>query len=117
MVPSVEVLLALKPLEHISTGEGRNAETRVPSAEAPSALPDQDDVVGPPGAGSPIPLEVLAGHEVEAAAEEAARPCARELPRISAATEILETEDDTPLKEEEVQQCRGSARYADRSVV
>ncbi|OAE29762.1 hypothetical protein AXG93_810s1030 [Marchantia polymorpha subsp. ruderalis] len=72
--PSAQAPLALKPLEHISTGEGRNAETRVTLAEAPSAVPGRDDVVGPPGAGFPTLLKVLAGHVVEAAAEEAAKP-------------------------------------------
>ncbi|OAE35342.1 hypothetical protein AXG93_3546s1000 [Marchantia polymorpha subsp. ruderalis] len=99
---------ALKPLEHIPTGEGRNAEPRVPSVEAPSAVPDWEDVVDPPGAGSPTPLEVLTGHGVETAAEEAARAIARESPRISPATEILETEEDTPSEEEEVQSVRGT---------
>ncbi|OAE32327.1 hypothetical protein AXG93_2801s1000 [Marchantia polymorpha subsp. ruderalis] len=99
--PLAQAPLALEPLEHIPTGEGRDAETLVPSAEAPSAGPDWEDVVGPPGAGSPTPLEVLGGHGVEAAAEEATRPSARESPRISAATEILETEEDTPSEEEE----------------
>ncbi|OAE29844.1 hypothetical protein AXG93_339s1020 [Marchantia polymorpha subsp. ruderalis] len=89
-------------MEHITAGEGRDAETRVPSAEAPSAVPVREGVAGPHGAGSPTPLEVLAGYGVEAAAEEAARPSPRESPRISAATDILETEDDTPSEEEEV---------------
>ncbi|OAE25643.1 hypothetical protein AXG93_4368s1020 [Marchantia polymorpha subsp. ruderalis] len=53
VVPLAEVTSALKPLEHIPTGEGKDAETP----------------------------------------EEAARPNARDLPRISAATEILETEE------------------------
>ncbi|OAE31909.1 hypothetical protein AXG93_2894s1000 [Marchantia polymorpha subsp. ruderalis] len=88
-----------------------DAETSVPSVG-----PDWKDVVGPPGAGSPTPLEVLAGHGVEAASEEAARPSARESPRIYAATKILETEEDTPSEEEElvlrVDRClRGYARW------
>ncbi|OAE33325.1 hypothetical protein AXG93_4123s1000 [Marchantia polymorpha subsp. ruderalis] len=62
----------------------------------------------PTGASSPTPLEVLAGHGVEAAVEEAVQPSSRESPRISAATEILETEDDTPLEEEEVESVRGT---------
>ncbi|OAE28903.1 hypothetical protein AXG93_510s1000 [Marchantia polymorpha subsp. ruderalis] len=102
------VPLALKPLEHLPTGEGRNAETCVPLAKAPLAVQDREDVVGPPGAGSPTPLEVLAGDGVEAAAKEVARSSARELPRISAATKILETEDETPSDEEEVQSVRGT---------
>ncbi|OAE29579.1 hypothetical protein AXG93_4003s1000 [Marchantia polymorpha subsp. ruderalis] len=60
VVPSAETPSAPKPLEHIPTGEGRNAETRVPSTEAPLAVTYRDDVVGPSGAGSPTPLEVLA---------------------------------------------------------
>ncbi|OAE22088.1 hypothetical protein AXG93_3084s1040 [Marchantia polymorpha subsp. ruderalis] len=99
---------ALKPLEHIHTGEGRNAETHVPLAEASSAKPEWEDVADPPGAGSPTPLEVLAGHGVEAVADEATKPSARESPRISAATKILETEDDTPSEEEKVQSVRGT---------
>ncbi|OAE23072.1 hypothetical protein AXG93_1544s1060 [Marchantia polymorpha subsp. ruderalis] len=63
---------ALRPLESIPTGEGRDAKTRVPSAEAPSAEPDWEDVVGLPGA------------------------------------EILETKDDTPSEEEEVQSVQGT---------
>ncbi|OAE34220.1 hypothetical protein AXG93_3131s1000 [Marchantia polymorpha subsp. ruderalis] len=108
MVPLAETTSALKSLEHIPMGEGRNADTRVPSAEAPSAVLDRDDIVGPPWAGSPTMLKVLAGYEVEAPAEEAARPSARESPRNPAATKILETEDDTPLEEEEVQSVRGT---------
>ncbi|OAE21412.1 hypothetical protein AXG93_3954s1020 [Marchantia polymorpha subsp. ruderalis] len=115
---------ALKTLEHIPTSKGRNAETRVTLA-----VPRRDDVVGPPGAGSPTPLEVLAGHGVEAAVEEAARPNARESPSISLVTEILETEDDTPSVEEEVQSVRGTPigvlceqvvplpRYLDRKAI
>ncbi|OAE19091.1 hypothetical protein AXG93_2062s1020 [Marchantia polymorpha subsp. ruderalis] len=76
-------------------------DTRVPSAEPPSAGLDWEDVVGPSGAGSPTPLEVLVEHGVEAPVEEAARPSARESPRISAATEIIETEEYTPSEEEE----------------
>ncbi|OAE32389.1 hypothetical protein AXG93_3671s1080 [Marchantia polymorpha subsp. ruderalis] len=103
VVPSAQAPSALKPLEHIPMGEGRDAKTRVPSAG-----PDWEEVVGPPRTGSPTPLEVLAEHEVEAAAEEAARSSARESPRFSAATEILETEEDTPSEEEEVQSVRGT---------
>ncbi|OAE23644.1 hypothetical protein AXG93_4720s1090 [Marchantia polymorpha subsp. ruderalis] len=51
------VPLALKPLEHIPTGKGRNAETRLPSTEAPLVIPDRDDVVGPPGAEDDTPSE------------------------------------------------------------
>ncbi|OAE19348.1 hypothetical protein AXG93_3548s1010 [Marchantia polymorpha subsp. ruderalis] len=106
--PSAKTSLAQKPLEQIVVGKSRDGETRGPSAEAPSAVAVREGVAGPPGAGSLIPLEVLARHRVEAAAEEAARPCARELPRISAATKILEIKDDTPSAEEEVQSVRGT---------
>ncbi|OAE32620.1 hypothetical protein AXG93_3515s1040 [Marchantia polymorpha subsp. ruderalis] len=68
----------------------------------------REGVASPPRAGSPTPLEVLAGHGVKAAVEEAARPSARESPRIFVTTEILETKDDTPSKEEEVQSVRGT---------
>ncbi|OAE21336.1 hypothetical protein AXG93_2712s1050 [Marchantia polymorpha subsp. ruderalis] len=98
--PSTEAPLVLKPLELITTGEGKDAETRVPSALASSAVLVREGVAGPPGAGSPTPLEVLARHGVEATAEEAVRPSARESTRIFAATKILETEDDTPSEEE-----------------
>ncbi|OAE26263.1 hypothetical protein AXG93_1148s1000 [Marchantia polymorpha subsp. ruderalis] len=124
--------LALRPLESIPTGEGRDAETCVPSAEGAnrlaSAEPEWEDVAGPRGAGSSTPLEVLARHEVEAVAEEAGRPSARESPRIAVAKEILESEEDTPLEEEEVQLVRGTPtrvlceqvvpllRYLDRKV-
>ncbi|OAE25394.1 hypothetical protein AXG93_4620s2090 [Marchantia polymorpha subsp. ruderalis] len=97
--------------------EGRNAGTRVPSAvvlsaeganELPSAEPEWEHLAAPTGISSPTPLEMLAGHGVEAVAKEAMRPCARESPRILAATEILESEDDTPPVEEEVQSMRGT---------
>ncbi|OAE19801.1 hypothetical protein AXG93_4515s1010 [Marchantia polymorpha subsp. ruderalis] len=88
---------AQKPLDQVAAGEGRDGKTRVPSAQAPSAVAVRAGVAGLLGADSPTPLEVLAGHGVGAAAEEAARPSARESPRISAATEILETEDDTQV--------------------
>ncbi|OAE28911.1 hypothetical protein AXG93_2369s1050 [Marchantia polymorpha subsp. ruderalis] len=108
VVPSAEVASALKPPESIPTGEGSDAKTRMPLAATALAVPDWEDVVGPPRAGSPTPLGVLALHGVEAVAEEAARPSARESPRISAATKILETEEDTPSEEEEVQSVRGT---------
>lgn len=85
-VPLEESPLMLRPLENIPTLEGRededrNAGTRVPSAEGvnelPSAEPEWEDLRRPTGVGSPTPLEMLAGHGVEAAAEEAARPRAR----------------------------------------
>ncbi|OAE24041.1 hypothetical protein AXG93_2028s1000 [Marchantia polymorpha subsp. ruderalis] len=94
---------ALKSRKQIAVGEGRDAETRVPLA-----VPVREGVVGQPGVGSPTPLEVLAGHGVEAAEEEAARPSARESSRISAATEILKTEDDTPSEDKEVQSVQGT---------
>ncbi|OAE24416.1 hypothetical protein AXG93_4530s1180 [Marchantia polymorpha subsp. ruderalis] len=52
--------------------------------------------------------QVLAGHGVKAGAEEATPLSSRESPRISEATEILETEDDTPSEEEEVELVRGT---------
>ncbi|OAE22812.1 hypothetical protein AXG93_496s1070 [Marchantia polymorpha subsp. ruderalis] len=131
-VPSEEAPSALRPSAHIPTAKGRDAETRVPSAEGatklPSAEPEWEDLAAPTGVGSPTPLEMLAGHGVEAAAEESMRPSTRESPRILAATEILESEDDTPSEEEEVQSVRGTPigvlceqvvpllRYLDRKV-
>ncbi|OAE23991.1 hypothetical protein AXG93_1330s1000 [Marchantia polymorpha subsp. ruderalis] len=44
-----------------------------------------------------------AGRGAAIAAEEAGRPSSKESPRISAATEILDTEDDTRSEEEEVE--------------
>ncbi|OAE31264.1 hypothetical protein AXG93_1962s1210 [Marchantia polymorpha subsp. ruderalis] len=76
---------AQKPQEQVAAGEGTDEETRVPSAQAPSAVAVRAGAAGPPGASFPTPLEVLARHGVEAAVEEAARPSARELPRISMA--------------------------------
>ncbi|OAE24589.1 hypothetical protein AXG93_1603s1000 [Marchantia polymorpha subsp. ruderalis] len=108
VVPSAKAPLAMEPPKSIPTGEVRDEETRVPSAEAHSAGPDWKGVVGPPGAGSPTPLEVLVGHGVKSAAEYAARPSARESPRISLATEILKREEDTPSEEEELQSMRGT---------
>ncbi|OAE29112.1 hypothetical protein AXG93_3241s1090 [Marchantia polymorpha subsp. ruderalis] len=84
----------------------------VPSAEGATELsstePDWEYLAASTVVSSPTPLEMLAGQGVEAAAEEAVRPSARESPRISAATEILESEDDTPSEEEEVQSVRGT---------
>ncbi|OAE28289.1 hypothetical protein AXG93_2507s1000 [Marchantia polymorpha subsp. ruderalis] len=127
--PSGQTPSAQKLLEQVAAGEGRNGETRVPSAQAPSAVAVRAGVADPPGASSPTLLELLAGHGVEAAVEEAARPSARESPRISTATEILETEDDTSLEEEEVESVRGTPtgvlceqmvpllRYLDRKAI
>ncbi|OAE24400.1 hypothetical protein AXG93_4530s1020 [Marchantia polymorpha subsp. ruderalis] len=97
---------ALRPLANIPTAKGRDVGTRVTSTEGAteltSAEPEWEDLAAPIGIGSPTPLEMLAGHGVEAAEEEAVRPSARESPRILVATEILESEEDTPSKEEEV---------------
>ncbi|OAE30917.1 hypothetical protein AXG93_1640s1000 [Marchantia polymorpha subsp. ruderalis] len=49
---------------------------------------------------------MLAGRGVEAAPEEATRPSGRESPRILAAKEILESEEETPSEEEEDQKYR-----------
>ncbi|OAE23342.1 hypothetical protein AXG93_1660s1000 [Marchantia polymorpha subsp. ruderalis] len=106
--PSGQTPSVQKPLEQVAAGEGRDGETRVPLAQAPLAVAVRAGVAGPSGADSPTPLEVLAGHGEEVAAEEAARPSARESPRISAATELLETEDDKPSEEEEVKSVRGT---------
>ncbi|OAE18949.1 hypothetical protein AXG93_1976s1560 [Marchantia polymorpha subsp. ruderalis] len=62
----------------------------------------------PTWVGFATPLKMLAGHGVEAAAEEAVRPSARESPRIWSAREIMESKDDTPLEKEEVQSVRGT---------
>ncbi|OAE27306.1 hypothetical protein AXG93_2817s1110 [Marchantia polymorpha subsp. ruderalis] len=101
--PSAQTASAQKPLVQVAAGEGRDGETRVPSAQAPSAIAVRAGVAGLLGADSPTLLEVLAGHGVAAAAEEATRLNARDSPRISSATEILATKDDTPSEEEEVE--------------
>ncbi|OAE20376.1 hypothetical protein AXG93_3932s1000 [Marchantia polymorpha subsp. ruderalis] len=72
--PSAQTLSALKPLKQVAAGKGRDEETRVPSAQVPSVVAVRAGVAGPPGASSPTHLEVLVGHGVEAAGEEAARP-------------------------------------------
>ncbi|OAE24747.1 hypothetical protein AXG93_1681s1000 [Marchantia polymorpha subsp. ruderalis] len=58
--------------------EGRDAGTRVPSAEGANKMtseePEREDLVGPTGVSSSTPLEMLARHGVEAAVEEAVRP-------------------------------------------
>ncbi|OAE21012.1 hypothetical protein AXG93_2024s1250 [Marchantia polymorpha subsp. ruderalis] len=112
--PSAQGPSAQKSLEQVAAGKDADGETRVPSAQAPSAIAVRAGVAGPSGAGSPTPLEVLAGHGVEAAVEEATRSCARESPRISAATEILDTEDDTSSEEEEVESVRELVRNRTR---
>ncbi|OAE27860.1 hypothetical protein AXG93_3459s1030 [Marchantia polymorpha subsp. ruderalis] len=103
-------------LPESSADIGRAADTRnsssseedEPSAQAPSAVAVRAGEAGPPGASSPTPLEVLARRGAEVAAEEAARVSSRELPRIYAATEILETEDNTTSEEEEVESVQGT---------
>ncbi|OAE30401.1 hypothetical protein AXG93_3612s1240 [Marchantia polymorpha subsp. ruderalis] len=116
-VPSEEAPSVQRPFENNPTPEGktyedRNAETRVPFAEGvnnlTSAEPEWEDLARPTGVGSPTPLEMLTGYGVEAAAEEAARPSARESPRCSAATEILELEEETHSEEEEVESVQGT---------
>ncbi|OAE27362.1 hypothetical protein AXG93_441s1230 [Marchantia polymorpha subsp. ruderalis] len=105
-VPSEEAPSALRPSTHIPTAKCKNAETRVPSAEEATKLPsteqDWEDLAVSTEVGSPTPLEMLARQGMEAAAEEVVRPSARETPRVSAAIEILETEDDTPSEKQEV---------------
>ncbi|OAE32125.1 hypothetical protein AXG93_2912s1140 [Marchantia polymorpha subsp. ruderalis] len=64
-------------LEQSTADEGRKEETRVPSmqeplAQAPSAVAVRAVEAGPPRASSPTPLELLAGHGAEVAAEEVA---------------------------------------------
>lgn len=114
LVPSVQGVPRVPRVPHSQVGLrhscGRRQGWGDTCAFSTSAFGSSNPVgvAGPPGAGSPIPMEVLAGHGVEAAAEEAARPSARESLRISTATEILETEDDTPSEEEEVQSMRGT---------
>ncbi|OAE18214.1 hypothetical protein AXG93_3354s1020 [Marchantia polymorpha subsp. ruderalis] len=111
-VPSEEAPSALRPLANIPTAEGRDEGTRLPSAEGatelPSAEPEWEDLAALTGVGSPTPLEMLAGHGVEAGAEEAVRPSARESSRISGATKILESKEDTPSEEEEVKSVQGT---------
>ncbi|OAE33235.1 hypothetical protein AXG93_3105s1430 [Marchantia polymorpha subsp. ruderalis] len=103
-VHSEEAPSALRPSAHIPTAEGRDAVTRVPSAEEATELPSAElnleDLAVSTRVGSPTPLEMLAGQGAMAAAEEAMRPSARESPRISAAKEILEIKDDTTPEEE-----------------
>ncbi|OAE33238.1 hypothetical protein AXG93_4802s1000 [Marchantia polymorpha subsp. ruderalis] len=100
--PSAETPSAQKHQEQVAADEGREKESRVPSAVAVRA-----GEAGPPGASSSTPLEVLAGRRAEVAAEEAAQLSSRESPRISTATKILEIEDDTASEEEEVESVRG----------
>ncbi|OAE19146.1 hypothetical protein AXG93_3828s1020 [Marchantia polymorpha subsp. ruderalis] len=85
-----------------SPGRPRVEEERRGVNELPSAEPEWEDLARPTRVGFPTPLEMLAAHGVEATAEEAARPSARESPRISAAIEIVESEEKTPSEEEEV---------------
>lgn len=76
-VPFEEMPSVQRSLENIPTAKGRedkdrNAGTRVPSAEGvnelPLAEPEWEDLVRPTGVSFPTPLEMLAGHGVEAAA-------------------------------------------------
>ncbi|OAE36018.1 hypothetical protein AXG93_838s1040 [Marchantia polymorpha subsp. ruderalis] len=71
----------------------------LPSGQEPSA---QEQCREEPSA------QRTSGRGVEVAAEEAARLSSRESPRISAATEILETEDNTASEEEEAESVRGT---------
>ncbi|OAE34867.1 hypothetical protein AXG93_2528s2360 [Marchantia polymorpha subsp. ruderalis] len=102
VVPSAQTPSVQKSVDHIPAKEGGDVETRVlsvgvTSAHTPSAVPVREVA-----ASSPTPLEVLAGHRVEAAVEENSRPSDRESPRISSTTKILETEDDSPSEDKEV---------------
>ncbi|OAE23680.1 hypothetical protein AXG93_4520s1030 [Marchantia polymorpha subsp. ruderalis] len=63
---------------------------------------------GPPEVRSPTPLEMLAGSGAAVAAEEATRPTSRQSPRISVATEILNSEDDSSSEEQEVESVQGT---------
>ncbi|OAE22854.1 hypothetical protein AXG93_2582s1000 [Marchantia polymorpha subsp. ruderalis] len=97
---------ALKLVLPASSADKGKKETCVPSAQTPLAVAVWVGDTGPQGASSPTPLEVLARRGAEAAAKEAARLSSRESPRISAATEILDTEDDTASEEEEMESVR-----------
>lgn len=107
-MPSAETPSAQTQLEKPAEDEGKKEETREPSAQTPSAVAIRAGEACPPGARSPIPLEMLAERGAAVAAEEAARPSSRELLRISEATEIFDTEDDTGSEDEEVESVRGT---------
>ncbi|OAE20086.1 hypothetical protein AXG93_105s1010 [Marchantia polymorpha subsp. ruderalis] len=108
--------------------KGRKEETRVPLAQAPSAIAERTGEAGPTEERSPTPLEILAGSGAAVAAEEAARPSSKESPRISVATEILDSDDKESSEEEEVESVQGMPtgvlceqvvsllRYLDRKV-
>ncbi|OAE34089.1 hypothetical protein AXG93_2891s1130 [Marchantia polymorpha subsp. ruderalis] len=93
-------------LEESAKDEGRKEETRVPSAQAPLAVADRAGEAGPVEARSPTPLEILARSGAAVAAAEATRSSSRELPRISVATEILDSEDkeDESISEGELEE-------------
>ncbi|OAE31726.1 hypothetical protein AXG93_3384s2020 [Marchantia polymorpha subsp. ruderalis] len=91
-------------LEESTKDEGRKEETRVHSAVA-----DRAGEAGPSEARSPTALEILAGSEVAVATAEATRPSSRESPRISVATETLDSEDeDSGLEGQEVESVQGT---------
>ncbi|OAE30678.1 hypothetical protein AXG93_1254s1000 [Marchantia polymorpha subsp. ruderalis] len=80
-VPATERCMASKQtqLEQPREDEGRKEETRVPSAQTPSAVVVRASEAGPPGARSPTPLKMLAGRGAAVAAEEAVQPSSREI--------------------------------------
>ncbi|OAE26916.1 hypothetical protein AXG93_694s1020 [Marchantia polymorpha subsp. ruderalis] len=92
--------LAQAEIVHPAEEESRREETRVPSAQTPSAIAERTGEAGPTEARSPTPLEILAGSGAAVAAEEAARPSAGESPRTFVATEILDSDDEESSEEE-----------------
>ncbi|OAE19406.1 hypothetical protein AXG93_1096s1020 [Marchantia polymorpha subsp. ruderalis] len=86
------------------TDEGWKEETRVPSAQAPSAIAYQTGGADLSRAGQPTALDILAGSGAAAAAAEATQPNSRESPRNSVATEILNSEDDEDESSSEEQE-------------
>ncbi|OAE19635.1 hypothetical protein AXG93_3248s1000 [Marchantia polymorpha subsp. ruderalis] len=100
-------------LEESAKDEGQKEETRVPSAvdvfgDAPLAIADRAGEAGLPEARSPTALEMLVGCGAAVAAEEAVRPSSRESPRISVATEILDSEDESSSEGQEVESVQGT---------
>ncbi|OAE35594.1 hypothetical protein AXG93_2841s1290 [Marchantia polymorpha subsp. ruderalis] len=98
------------PFDDSPSGQGLSAQERCKEEPSAQRTSGQAHLVHKPleQVGTDKGTDGETRHGVEAIAEEAARSSSRESLRISAATEILEIKDDTPLEEEKVESVRGT---------
>lgn len=83
----------------------------MPSAQSPSAVADRVGGADLPESRSPTALDILAEIGAVVATAEATQSNSRESPRISVATEILDSEDEedeSSSEEQEVKSVQGT---------